>query len=995
MSRRFISIALSLTLMLSSICTITTGASAESLKNTVDSNATKQNVATSNADDPVELVFYSYLMDGMSEPGHKQYVHQQKKVVKANRGDEIKLKVNMKAEDEPYLSSLSIRYDLTEEDDIEGLFSKGGLMETSQANFIASHIPCRRTGLLEYQGIKMNDVIQEKCDYYYDDGDIFMDCGAFSEYSLSDKFDCFMIVPSEFIMDDSEEFAEMREKMHFTESEGGDEYCTITFKVSEDTSLGNQQTCVIYTPEFQKAIAQGNVVQVTEMTMDVTGSTYVEAPTEPPTQAPTQAPTEQPTDISGKPLTATKEVTVNKGDLVNMWVELTVPDSDKVIEGWAVDMYYDKALFQVNPQFANGKKFACGNDAFDYATGKSDVAVNLPGGTMTQANFEVMGESRFTDIAIGGMGLEGTTTKLVCIQLVAKESGTGAISFRMRDLINEDYETVYITPNTYQPKDGGNFVLNYEISNVEGPTAPETEVPTPAPTEPVTEAPTPAPTEPVEHTYFAVGGSPLFDPAWDPAAPNHQMFKNSDGIFEVVIPVTRDMWDSDIAYKVAQDGTWDVSYNDKGLAEGLNTDAFVYIEENVSAVRFTFNTDTLCASAECIFGEIPTEPEAPTEHTYFAVGSAPLFDPAWDPAVPKYQMSKYFDGSYEVTIPVTPDMWESEVLYKVAQDGNWDVSYNDEGVAEGVGSEAHLYIEKNVTHVTIWFDPINQCTAYGCSFGDFPSEPDVNDPTEPATEAPTPAPTEPAAPVEHTYFAVGASPLFDPAWDPAAPNHQMFKNDDGIFEVVIPVTEDMWDSDVAYKVAQDGTWDVSYNDKGLAEGLNTDAFVYIEADTTAVKITFNPETLCASAECITDKISAEPTEPTEAPTPTPTEPTEPTTQAPTEAPTAEPGTEPDTEPTTQAPTAEPGTEPDTEPTTQAPTEAPTQVVTTPTEAPTGTSTEAPTGNSTEAPTSSATSNNSSTGKVPTGDSTSVTILLSLIIMAAGAVVVAKRKVTTK
>ena len=80
MSRRFISIALSLTLMLSSICTITTGASAESLKNTADSNATKQNVATSNADDPVELVFYSYLMDGMSEPGHKQYVHQQKKV---------------------------------------------------------------------------------------------------------------------------------------------------------------------------------------------------------------------------------------------------------------------------------------------------------------------------------------------------------------------------------------------------------------------------------------------------------------------------------------------------------------------------------------------------------------------------------------------------------------------------------------------------------------------------------------------------------------------------------------------------------------------------------------------------------------------------------------------------------------------------------------------------------------------------------------------------
>ena len=276
MNKKFLSVMLSSVLLATTCIMSGTGASATTLDDNAQSKANAE-ATVSNASDPVELVFYSYLMDGRTQPGHKQYVYQQKQVVKANRGDEIKLKINMKAEDEPYLSSLSIRYDLTEKDNIPGLFGKGGLMETSQANFIATHIPCRRTGLLEYQSIKMNDVIQEKCDKYYDDGDIFMDCGAFSEYSLSDKFDCFMIVPSEFIMDDSEEFAEMREKMHFSESKGGDEYCTITFKVSEDTSLGNQQTCVIYTPEFQKAIAQGNVVQVTEMTMEVTGSTYVGA----------------------------------------------------------------------------------------------------------------------------------------------------------------------------------------------------------------------------------------------------------------------------------------------------------------------------------------------------------------------------------------------------------------------------------------------------------------------------------------------------------------------------------------------------------------------------------------------------------------------------------------------------------------------------------------------------------------------------------------------
>lgn len=272
MNKKIISVLLSGALLATTCMMSSARVSAVSNDEAVQSKAVTE-ALESNASDPVELVFYSYLMDGVSQPGHKQYVFQQKQVVKANRGDEIKLKINMKAEDDPYLSSLSIRYDLKESDDIEGLFGKNGLMETSQCNFVATHVPFRRTGLLEYQGIKMNDVIQAKCDKYYDDGDIFYDWGAFSEYSLSDKFDAFSIVPAEFISDDSEEFKQMKNDMKFSSAQG-DEYCTITFKVSEDTSLGNQQTCVIYTPEFQAAMVQGTVVQVTEMKMDITGSTF-------------------------------------------------------------------------------------------------------------------------------------------------------------------------------------------------------------------------------------------------------------------------------------------------------------------------------------------------------------------------------------------------------------------------------------------------------------------------------------------------------------------------------------------------------------------------------------------------------------------------------------------------------------------------------------------------------------------------------------------------
>ncbi|MEE1153879.1 MAG: hypothetical protein UH241_01855 [Acutalibacteraceae bacterium] len=69
----------------------------------------------------------------------------------------------------------------------------------------------------------------------------------------------------------------------------------------------------------------------------------------------------------------------------------------------------------------------------------------------------------------------------------------------------------------------------------------------------------------------------------------------------------------------------------------------------------------------------------------------------------------------------------------------------------------------------------------------------------------------------------------------------------------------------------------------------------------------------------------------------------------------------------------------TEPTeSDTPTKTPTQAVTAPTEVSTDTST--------EATISSATSNNSSTGKFPTGDSASV-VILSFIMLVAGAVIV--------
>ena len=252
------------------------------------------------------------------------------------------------------------------------------------------------------------------------------------------------------------------------------------------------------------------------------------------------------------------------------------------------------------------------------------------------------------------------------------------------------------------------------------------------------------------------------------------------------------------------------------------------------------------------------------------------------------------------------------------------------------------------------------------------------------TEAPTVAPTEASAPTEapteaptfdpkadHTYTVTGSDALFDPSWDPTADKYDMVLNTEtGLYELVVPVTEEQKDSDVDYKVLADHAWDFSFNTTGPAVGLDSNAHLYIPNDAVAIKFTFNTETLCANAEIITES-----TAPTEAPTVAPT-------VAPTDAPTNAP-TDASTDAPTDAPTA-------------APTDAPTDGVTEPTDAPTPSKPATP-----DSPTSVVNPGNGSsngntsttTGKVATGDSTSVAILLGVLMLAGAAVVVFRKKIT--
>lgn len=246
---------------------------------------------------------------------------------------------------------------------------------------------------------------------------------------------------------------------------------------------------------------------------------------------------------------------------------------------------------------------------------------------------------------------------------------------------------------------------------------------------------------------------------------------------------------------------------------------------------------------------------------------------------------------------------------------------------------------------------------------------------------------------EHTYYAVGSAPLFNPEWTPNAEAYKMTKISDTEYFVSIPVTEDLWGETIAYKVVQDGTWDVSYNENGQAVGEDSNSYIGMVKNTFAVDIIFNTETKCASYAILVIPIGEpDPIDPTEElPTEESTEPTEEITEGVATEPTEEAPTDEATAPTEEAttPTEEGPTDVATAPTDE---EATKDDIKNETTAPT-TTTDATKATST-ATTKSINTLSTAMGKVATGNTATVALIIG-VLMLAGAGIVATRKKISK
>ncbi len=250
------------------------------------------------------------------------------------------------------------------------------------------------------------------------------------------------------------------------------------------------------------------------------------------------------------------------------------------------------------------------------------------------------------------------------------------------------------------------------------------------------------------------------------------------------------------------------------------------------------------------------------------------------------------------------------------------------------------------------------------------------EPTEDTTSAPTDAtasepttdePTE--TPTENTYRLTGDSDLCGSDWDPDDDNNIMKYNEEtGRYEIVIenlPKNAEGY----SFKFTVDGA-------KQIPEGADNNQKFYTYDDSTTVTIWYNAVTGMWGIESDSENVE---TEFVDMPTAATDEPTEVPTDEPTEAPSEDvPVTD-----ASEAPSEDSSDVPATD-ASETPTEA-------------GSSSATPNTNGTKptapsATTPTTTNPPSSTGKVATGDSTSVAALMIVLMAAAGVVVLARKRI---
>lgn len=395
-------------------------------------------------------------------------------------------------------------------------------------------------------------------------------------------------------------------------------------------------------------------------------------------------------------------------------------------------------------------------------------------------------------------------------------------------------------------------------------------------------------------------------------------------------------------------------------------------------------------------------------NTYTVVGTPNLCDINWDPTHLNNDMIDLGNGVYQKVYTNVP---AGDIEFKVAENYSWENSFGTKGNAldspncmdtvlyDDAIVAIDLEITTGVVSWTIDYPGISTepATEQITKPVTVPvEEPVTESATKPATEAITELATKPATesvtaiekesvtePEINTYTVAGTANLCGSNWDAVDITNDMIDIGNGLFQKVYTGVNA---GDIEFKVAENYSWENSFGPEGNALGsINcSDEVIH---DNATVTISFDTAT-----GLVTWDITY------------PDFPTEPTTELLIESITqlaTEPVTELITEPVTELITelaTELVTEHITELTTELATKPATDVATDepvkPTSAKNPTDDTTATQSPTKATAKSTQAIQTTAGKVATGDASSVTILIVVLMIVSGAVVIVRKRIVS-
>ncbi len=385
------------------------------------------------------------------------------------------------------------------------------------------------------------------------------------------------------------------------------------------------------------------------------------------------------------------------------------------------------------------------------------------------------------------------------------------------------------------------------------------------------------------------------------------------------------------------------------------------------------------------------------KHTYTVVGIHSLCDVNWDPTYLNNDMIDLGNGVYQ---KVYTDVIAGDIEFKVAEDYSWENSFGTKGNAIGSPNCMDTVLHNDAI-VEINFETKTGIVSWTIDYPNLPTEattesktelkkelktkPAKAKVTEPVTEPVTKPITEPISeqvtePITNstepvvpdcTYTVAGTPNLCGSNWDSADANNDMIDIGDGLFQKVYTGVNA---GDIEFKIVENYSWDNSFGLEGNALGsLNC-----------VDEVLFDDATVTISFDIATGLVTWDITYPDI--------PTEPSTEIVTELMTAlvtELVTEPVTELVTEAVT-ELATELITEAVTDVAIDEPikpTSATNPKNSTKATTAIQSPT-NATE---NSTNPNQTTLSKVATGDASSVTILLGVLLITSGAVVILRKR----